>query len=66
VPDYDFLSMPPLPGARHGHDRTSLARTGDGRGHARHAGIGWALVGVGVLTTIPLALLVFGKRRRVV
>jgi hypothetical protein len=27
-------------------------------------GIGWALVGVGVLTTIPLAMLVFGKRRR--
>ena len=26
--------------------------------------IGWALVGVGVLTTIPLATLVFGKRRR--
>jgi len=27
-------------------------------------GIGWALVGVGVLTTIPLAMLVFGNRRR--
>ena len=27
-------------------------------------GIGWALVGIGVLTTIPLARLVFGKRRR--
>jgi hypothetical protein len=27
-------------------------------------GIGWALVGIGVVTTIPLARLVFGKRRR--
>jgi hypothetical protein len=29
-------------------------------------GIGWALVGVGVLTTVPLAMLVFGKRKRLV
>ena len=27
-------------------------------------GVGWALVGVGVLTTIPLAMLVFDKRKR--
>ena len=27
-------------------------------------GVGWALVGVGVLTTIPLAMLLFGKRER--
>jgi hypothetical protein len=26
--------------------------------------IGWTLVAVGVLTTIPLAALVFGRRRR--
>jgi hypothetical protein len=25
--------------------------------------VGWTLVGVGVLTTIPLAMLIFGKRR---
>ena len=30
----------------------------------RRKGIGWALVAVGVLTTIPLAMLVFGQRRR--
>jgi hypothetical protein len=28
-------------------------------------GIGWALVAVGALTTIPLAMLVFGRRRTV-
>jgi hypothetical protein len=28
-------------------------------------GIGWTLVAVGVLTTIPLAMLVFDKRRRI-
>ncbi|HMC16761.1 MAG TPA: hypothetical protein VKI18_14080 [Albitalea sp.] len=28
-------------------------------------GAGWALVAVGVLTTIPLALMVFGRRHRV-
>jgi hypothetical protein len=27
--------------------------------------IGWTLVAIGVLTTIPLALLVFGRRARV-
>ena len=26
-------------------------------------GVGWALVAVGVLTTIPLAMLVFGSRK---
>lgn len=26
-------------------------------------GIGWTLVAVGVLTTIPLAMMVFGRRR---
>jgi hypothetical protein len=31
----------------------------------RRKGIGWALVGVGVLTTLPLAMLVYGRRRRV-
>jgi hypothetical protein len=27
-------------------------------------GIGWSLVAVGALTTIPLAIIVFGRRRR--
>jgi hypothetical protein len=30
----------------------------------RRKGIGWALVGVGVLTTIPLAMMVLDRRRR--
>jgi hypothetical protein len=30
----------------------------------RRKGVGWTLVAVGVLTTLPLALLVFGGRRR--
>jgi hypothetical protein len=28
-------------------------------------GIGWTLVAVGALTTIPLAMIVFGRRRQV-
>jgi len=28
-------------------------------------GIGWALVAIGVLTTVPAAMLVLGKRRRI-
>ena len=28
-------------------------------------GIGWTLVAVGALTTIPLAMLVYGRRRQV-
>ena len=31
----------------------------------RRKGIGWTLVAVGVLTTIPLAIMVFGHRRTV-
>jgi hypothetical protein len=31
----------------------------------RRRGIGWTLVAVGVLTTIPLAMMVFGHRRNV-
>jgi hypothetical protein len=31
----------------------------------RRKGVGWALVAVGVLTTIPLALMVLGRRRNV-
>ena len=27
--------------------------------------IGWALVGIGVLTTVPAAMLVLGRRRKV-
>ena len=27
-------------------------------------GIGWTLVAIGVLTTIPLAMIVFGRRRQ--
>lgn len=34
----------------------------DRMGDDTRKGVGWALVGVGVLTTIPLAMLVFGKR----
>jgi hypothetical protein len=30
----------------------------------RRKGVGWALVGVGVLTTIPLAMMVLDRRRR--
>jgi len=30
----------------------------------RRKGVGWTLVAVGVLTTLPLAMLVFGRRRR--
>ena len=28
-------------------------------------GIGWTLVAIGALTTIPLAMIVFGRRRQV-
>jgi hypothetical protein len=28
-------------------------------------GVGWTLVAIGALTTIPLAMVVFGRRRRV-
>jgi hypothetical protein len=28
-------------------------------------GVGWTLVAIGALTTIPLAMIVFGRRRRV-
>jgi hypothetical protein len=28
-------------------------------------GVGWTLVAVGALTTIPLAMIVFGRRRQV-
>ena len=28
-------------------------------------GVGWALVAIGVLTTVPAAMLVLGKRRRI-
>ena len=28
-------------------------------------GVGWTLVAIGALTTIPLAMIVFGHRRRV-
>ena len=31
----------------------------------RRKGIGWTLVAVGALTTIPLAMMVFGRRRHV-
>jgi hypothetical protein len=27
-------------------------------------GVGWTLVAIGALTTIPLAMIVFGRRRR--
>jgi len=30
----------------------------------KRRGIGWALMAVGVLTTIPLAMIVFSRRRR--
>ena len=30
----------------------------------KRKGIGWALMAVGVLTTIPLAMIVFSRRRR--
>ncbi|HEX6704392.1 MAG TPA: hypothetical protein VF169_06485 [Albitalea sp.] len=30
----------------------------------RRKGIGWALLATGVLTTIPLAMIVLGRRRR--
>ncbi len=30
----------------------------------RRKGVGWTLVAVGVLTTLPLGMLVFGRRRR--
>jgi hypothetical protein len=30
----------------------------------RRKGVGWTLVAVGALTTLPLALLVFDRRRR--
>jgi hypothetical protein len=30
----------------------------------RRKGVGWTLVAVGVLTTIPLAMIVFGRRRQ--
>jgi hypothetical protein len=29
----------------------------------RRKGVGWALVAVGVLTTVPLAMMVLGRRR---
>ncbi len=32
---------------------------------AHREGIGWALVAVGVLTTVPLAMMVLDRRRRV-
>lgn len=31
----------------------------------RRKGVGWTLVAIGALTTIPLAMIVFGRRRRV-
>ncbi len=60
-------------GDRHDHDRTSLGLLGAGIGllladklsDDRRKGIGWTLVAVGVLTTIPLAMMVFGHRRTV-
>lgn len=30
----------------------------------RRKGIGWALIAVGVLTTLPLAMIVYDRRRR--
>lgn len=35
----------------------------DKLGAETRKGVGWALVGVGVATTIPLAMLVFGRRK---
>jgi hypothetical protein len=36
----------------------------DKLGDEQRKNIGWTLVAVGVLTTIPLAAMVFGRRRR--
>lgn len=36
----------------------------DKLGNDTRKGIGWTLVAVGALTTIPLAMMVFGRRRR--
>jgi len=32
--------------------------------HDTRKGVGWALVTIGVLTTVPAAMLVFGRRKR--
>ena len=36
----------------------------DKLGDERRKGIGWTLVAIGVLTTLPLALMVFDRRKR--
>ena len=35
----------------------------DKLGDSQRKGVGWTLVTIGVLTTIPLAAIVFGRRR---
>ena len=36
----------------------------DNLGDRQRKGVGWTLVAIGVLTTIPLAAIVFGHRRQ--